>query len=77
MMANLARFFAWQNLLLLPLVIMAVHVGRSKRELLVWAMLAAMVLTPLAMLVLRKRCPAPTYRPNLGGGVMASHEGSF
>ncbi len=52
MTANLARFFAWQNLLLLPLVIMAVHVARSKRELLVWAMLAAMVLTPLAMLVL-------------------------
>jgi hypothetical protein len=52
MAANLLRFFAWQNLLLLPLLVAALWALRSRKDALLIAMFAALVLTPVAMFFL-------------------------
>lgn len=50
MMANILRFFAWQHLLLLPLLILGVRIVRSDR--LAGALLAGIVLTICVMTVI-------------------------
>ncbi|MGI9408671.1 MAG: hypothetical protein ACR2OV_01260, partial [Hyphomicrobiaceae bacterium] len=52
MAANAVRFLAWQNLLLLPLLIAAFVVVRRSKDLLFCAMFGALIMTPAAMLIL-------------------------
>ncbi len=52
MAANTVRFFAWQNLLLLPLLLAAFMAVRRSKDLLQYAMFGAFVVTPAAMMIL-------------------------
>ena len=52
MAANAVRFFAWQNLLLLPLLIAAFLAVRRSKDLLLYAMFGALALTSVAMMIL-------------------------
>ncbi len=52
MAANIVRFFAWQNLILLPLLVIAVISVRRSQSPLYLAMLASVLLTPLVVCIL-------------------------
>ncbi len=52
MAANLMRFFAWQNLILLPLLIVAAGAVYRNRKPLYLAMFGALILTPIVMFLL-------------------------
>ncbi len=51
--ANILRFFAWQHLLLLPLMIVGIGAVRRSRDPLAWAIIGAFVLTLAAKIMLR------------------------